>query len=35
VHRMSDYMIAEYKRFASDEPCLHEVCESMLLTSQS
>ena len=35
VHRMSDYMIAEYKRFASGEHCLHEVCESMLLTSQN
>ena len=35
VHRMSDYMIAEYKRFASGEPCLYEVSESMLLTSKS
>ncbi len=35
VHRMSDYMIAEYKRFASGEPCLYEVCESMLLTSKN
>ncbi|MBQ9338292.1 MAG: hydroxyacid dehydrogenase [Lentisphaeria bacterium] len=35
VHRMSDYMIAEYKRFASGEPCLYEVSEGMLLTSKS
>ena len=35
VHRMSDYMISEYKRFASGEPCLYEVSESMLLTSKA
>ena len=35
VHRMSDYMICEYKRFASGEPCLYEVSESMLLTSKA
>lgn len=35
VHRMSDYMIEEYRRFASGEPCLYEVQESMLLTSKS
>ena len=35
VHRMSDYMIEEYRRFASGEPCLYEVHESMLLTSRN
>ena len=34
VHRMSEYMIEEYRRFASGEPCLYEVDESMLLTSK-
>ncbi len=34
VHRMSDYMIAEYRRFAEGNPCLYEVRESMLLTSK-
>ena len=33
VHRMADYMIAEYRRFASGVPCLYELNESMLLTS--
>ena len=33
LHRMSDYMIEEYRRYASGEPCLYEVCESMLMTS--
>ena len=35
VHRMSEYMIEEYRRFASGEPCLYEVAESMLLTSKT
>ena len=35
VHRMSKYMIEEYRRFASGEPCLYEVQESMLLTSKT
>ncbi|MBQ9776711.1 MAG: hydroxyacid dehydrogenase [Lentisphaeria bacterium] len=34
VHRMADYMIAEYKRFANGEENLYEVKESMLLTSK-
>lgn len=34
VHRMADYMIEEYKRYASGEDCLYEVVESMLLTSR-
>ena len=35
VRRMSRYMIDEYRRFASGEPCLYEVQESMLLTSKN
>ena len=35
LHRMSDYMIEEYRRYASGEPCLYEVRESMLLTSRA
>ena len=35
VHRMSKFMIEEYRRFAAGEPCLYEVQESMLLTSKS
>ena len=34
VHRMADYMIAEYKRFVNGEENLYEVKESMLLTAQ-
>ena len=34
VHRMADYMIGEYKRFANGEETLYEVKESMLLTSR-
>lgn len=34
VHRMADYMIAEYKRFVNGEENLYEVKESMLLTSK-
>ena len=33
VHRMADYMIAEYKRFANGEATQYEVRESMLITS--
>ena len=35
VHRMSRFMIEEYRRFAAGEPCLYEVHESMLLTSKN
>ncbi|MBP5233866.1 MAG: hydroxyacid dehydrogenase, partial [Planctomycetes bacterium] len=31
VHRMADYAIADYKRFADGEPLEHEVTEEMLL----
>lgn len=34
VRRLAEFMIEEYRRFASDEPCLHEVRESMLQTSK-
>ena len=34
VHRMADYMIDEYKRFAAGEKCLYEVNESILITSK-
>ena len=33
VHRMSDFMLEEYKRFASGEAAVHEVHPEMLLTS--
>ena len=33
VHRMADFMIAEYKRFAAGETLLYEVKEEMLITS--
>ena len=33
VHRMSDYMIEEYKRFSAGEPAVHEVLPGTLLTS--
>lgn len=33
VHRMSDYMIAEFKRYSAGAECLYEVKESMLMTS--
>ncbi len=33
VHRMSDYMIDELKRYLAGEPMLYEVSEKMLLTS--
>lgn len=33
VHRMSDYMLEEYKRFAAGEAAIHEVKPEMLLTS--
>ena len=35
LHRMSDYMIEEYRRYAAGEPCFYEVRESMLLTSRA
>jgi phosphoglycerate dehydrogenase-like enzyme len=33
VRRMSDYMLAEYKRFATGEEAVHEVLPGTLLTS--
>ena len=33
VHRMADYMLEEYKRFASDEKLLYEVLPEMLLNA--
>ena len=33
VRRMSDYMLAEYKRFAAGEEAVHEVLPGTLLTS--
>lgn len=35
VHRMSDYMIEELKRFIAGEEAVYEVQESMLLTSEN
>ena len=32
VHRMADYMIEEYKRFADGKPLMHEVTEKILMT---
>ena len=32
VHRMADYVIGDYKRFASGEPMENEVTEEMLMT---
>jgi len=35
VHRMGEFMADEFERFTRGEPLLYEVCESMLLTSQT
>ena len=32
VHRMADYMIGDYIRFAGGEPLVHEVTEQILMT---
>ena len=32
THRMAEYIIEEYERFVSGEPCLYEVSEKMLET---
>ncbi len=32
VHRMADYMIDDYKRFANGEPLVNEVTEELLMT---
>ncbi len=32
VHRMADYMIGDYKRFANGEPIVNEVTEEILMT---
>ena len=32
VHRMSEYMLRDFRRFQSNEPCLYEVTEDMLAT---
>lgn len=32
VHRMSEYMLEEYRRYIASEPCLYEVTEGMLKT---